>query len=200
MLACTLLALTSKINIGFRHFLPAYAFMLMLGSRSLARPSRVWAGLAWAAVAAAAIHAASYHPDYLSYINAPRHKPYLNISDSNVDWGQALKETRAWLDRHPPGARKVSLFYFGKDNECVSYYLNDRVEQIDEDSPPPTTGLLLISPVRLVGVYEDENPYDALRDLEPDDVIGRSMLVFDLDRRAGGAPFRWPEQLAKRGK
>lgn len=38
LLACTALALTSKINIGFRHFLPAYAFMLMQASRTLARP------------------------------------------------------------------------------------------------------------------------------------------------------------------
>jgi hypothetical protein len=73
----------------------------------------------------------------------------------------------------------------------VKYYLNDRVELIDEDSPQPTSGLLLISPVRLVGVYEERDRYAALRELEPDAVIGHSILVYDLDRLGGEAPFRW---------
>jgi hypothetical protein len=192
MLACTLLALTSKINIGFRHFLPAYAFMLMLGSRSAACASSGWRTLAWAGVFAAGAHAISYHPDYLSYMNARWRKPYLAISDSNVDWGQALKQVGHWLDQHPPGDKQVSLYYFGKDNDSVTYYLNDRVEQIDAHSPRPTSGWLLISPVRLVGIYEERDRYGALRDLEPDAVIGHSILVFDLDRLGGGSPFQWP--------
>jgi hypothetical protein len=191
LLACTILAITSSINIGFRHFLPAYAFMLMFGGRAIAWASAGWTAFLWAAVAAAGAHGFLHHPDYLSYMNAPWRKPYLAISDSNVDWGQALKEVGAWLDGHPPGAKKVSLFYFGKDNGCVKYYLNDRVEPIDEDSPQPTSGLLLISPVRLVGVYEERDRYAALRELEPDAVIGHSILVYDLDRLGGAAPFRW---------
>jgi hypothetical protein len=192
LLACTLLAITSSINIGFRHFLPAYAFMLILCSRAMAWASGGWRAFLWATVAAAGAHGLSYHPDYLSYVNAPWRKPYLAISDSNVDWGQALKEVGAWLDVHPAGEKKVSLYYFGKDNGCVKYYLDGRVEPIDEKSPQPTSGWLLISPVRLVGVYEERDRYAALRDLEPDAVIGHSILVFDLDRLGGGAPFRWP--------
>ena len=37
MLAWSFFALSSKVNLGFRHFLPAYAFMLMLGSRCARR-------------------------------------------------------------------------------------------------------------------------------------------------------------------
>jgi hypothetical protein len=191
-LVCALLALSSKVNIGFRHFLPAYAFMLMLGSRSAACAWGGWRAIAWTAVAAAGAHALSYHPDYVSYINAPWRKPYLAISDSNVDWGQALKQVGLWLDRHPPGAKKVSLFYFGKDNGSVEYYLHERVEQIDEHSPRPTSGWLLISPVRLLGIYEEDHLYSALFDVEPDAVIAHSILAFDLDRLGGGSPFRWP--------
>ena len=97
MLAWTLFALGSKVNLGFRHFLPAYAFMLMLGSRCALGSARGWSTLAWAGVAAAGFHALAYHPDYLCYINAPWSKPYLAISDCNVDWGQALKQVKAWL-------------------------------------------------------------------------------------------------------
>jgi hypothetical protein len=191
LLACAVVALSTKINIGFRHFLPTYAFMLLLGSRSAASGVPGWRVLAWAGVAAAGAHALSYHPDYLSYMSAPWRKPYLAISDSNVDWGQALKQVRRWLEEHRPGGRKVSLFYFGKDNGSVQYYLNDRVEQIDEHSPLPTSGWLLISPVRLVGVYEEQDRFARLRELEPDAEIGHSILVYDLDRLGGGSPFRW---------
>jgi hypothetical protein len=190
--ACVLLALTSKINIGFRHFLPSYAFMLMLGSRSLCGAGSLRRAVAWAGVAAAGLHALTYHPDYLGYMNAPWPRPYLAISDSNVDWGQALKEVGAWLDAHPPGGKTVSLCYFGKDNECVNYYLKDRVEQILEHSPVPRSGWLLISPVRLVGVYEEQDRYAALRAREPDAVIGHSILAYDLDRLEVGSLRRWP--------
>jgi hypothetical protein len=192
MLAWTLFMLNSKVNIGFRHFLPAYAFMIMLASRCVARSPRGWSAIACAAVAAAGLHALSYHPDYLCYMNAPWRKPYLAISDSNVDWGQALKQVRTWLDVHAQGEKKVSFSYFGNGQETVKFYLNDRVVPLDEHSARPTSGLLLISPVRLAGVYDDSDAYAALRDHEPDAVIGNSILVFDLDRLGRGSRFRWP--------
>jgi hypothetical protein len=192
MLAWTLFALSSKINLGFRHFLPAYAFMLMLASRAVVGRGRRWSALAWAGVAAAAIHALAYHPDYLCYINSPRTKPYLAISDCSVDWGQALKEVRTWLDAHSPKEKTVSLFYFGNDEGAVKYYLNDRVVELHQYSPRPTEGLLLISVVRLAGAYEIGDPYAALRSHEPDAVIGESIFVFDLQRLGRGRPFRWP--------
>jgi hypothetical protein len=196
MVAWTLFALNSRVNLGFRHFLPAYAFMLLLGSRCVVGPGRAWFALAWAGVAAAGIHGLSYHPDYLCYINSPRSKPYLAISDCNVDWGQALKQVRAWLDAHPQGKRKISLFYFGNEEGSVEYYLNKRVVSLDQYSPRPTDGLLLISPVRLAGAYELGDPYAALRSCEADAVIGNSILVFDLDRLGRGSPFLWPPPRA----
>ena len=148
--------------------------------------------LAWAGVAAAGIHALTYHPDYLCYMNAAWHKPYLAISDCNVDWGQVLKQVRDWLDAHPQGQKRVSLFYFGNEEGSVEYYLKDRVVSLDQYSPRPTAGLLLISPVRLAGAYELADPYAAIRAYEADAVIGNSILVFDLDRIGRVSPFRWP--------
>ena len=197
MLAWTLFALNSRVNLGFRHFLPAYAFMLMLGGRCVVGSAKAWHALAWSAVDAAGIHGLSYHPDYVCYINSPRTKPYLAISDCNVDWGQALKQVSAWLGADPQGERKVSLFYFGNDEGSVEYYLKKRVVSLDQYSPRPTGGLLLISPVRLAGAYELADPYAALRSCDADAVIGNSILVFDLDRLGRGSPFRWPPQRAK---
>ena len=107
LLACALLALSSKVNIGFRHFLPTYAFMLLARQPFGRLPgSADWRALAWAGVAAAGAHALSYHPDYSSYMNAPWRKPYLAISDSNVDWGQALKQVGRLARPAPSGSEE----------------------------------------------------------------------------------------------
>ena len=103
--------LATRINIGLRHFLPAYVFMLLLASRSLWKPGRGTTITAWAALAVAALHVLAYHPDYLSYLNLPRDRAYLSISDSNIDWGQSLKQVRAWIDRNAPPGRPVPGYW-----------------------------------------------------------------------------------------
>ena len=107
-LAWAAFLINSRVNIGFRHFLPL-VLSPWPSPPMPGRPGRAWTALAWAGVAVAALHAASLHPDYLSYINFPRHKPYLAISDSNVDWGQSLKQVRRWLDARPPDGRPIHL-------------------------------------------------------------------------------------------
>jgi hypothetical protein len=180
MAAWTLLMMKTRINIGFRHFLTPYAFMLALSARCLARPVAWVTAAAWAAVAAAGLHAAAFHPDYLCYINAPRHKPYLAISDSNVDWGQSLKQVRRWIDDRAADGRPIYLRYFGTGD--VRHYLGDRVILLGADDPPPARGLLIISPVYEAGVHDPRDAYAGLRSHEPIAIIGHCMLVYDLNR------------------
>jgi hypothetical protein len=189
MAAWTFLMMKTRINIGFRHFLTPYAFMLALSARCLARPVAWVTAAAWAAVVAAGLHAATFHPDYLCYINAPRHKPYLAISDSNVDWGQSLKQVRRWIDDRAPDGRPISLRYFGTGD--VRHYLGDRVILLGADDPPPTGGLLIISPVYEAGLYDPRDAYAELRSREPIAVIGHCMLVYDLDQLGAEQPFAW---------
>jgi hypothetical protein len=181
MLAWSILLMSGRVNIGFRHFLPAYAFMLMLGARCAAAPGRRWV-MAWtAALAALAIDSGMHHPDYLSYINFPRHKAYLAINDSNVDWGQSLKQIRAWLDAHRQD-RPVYLRYFGKfGSPNVRYYLDDRVRVLGMNDPAPRSGILIISPFWEAGVWDEQDRYRFLREREPMAVIGDAMRVYDLN-------------------
>lgn len=112
-LAWMLFLMSSGISIGFRHFLAPYAFVLMLSSRVVA--GQMWPPTAYPvyiSVVLAAVHSASYHPDYLSYFNAPRAKPHLAINDSNVDWGQSLKQIRHWMAEREDRRRPVSIAYF----------------------------------------------------------------------------------------
>ncbi len=66
-----------------------------------------------------------HHPNYISYFNFPRHKPYLAINDSNVDWGQSLKQVRDWIDSHPQ-QKPIYLRCFGRfESPNIHYYLGD---------------------------------------------------------------------------
>jgi hypothetical protein len=51
--------------------------------------------------------------------------------------------------------------------------------------PVPEHGLLIISPVLIAGAYDRHDTYARFRSLEPVDMIGNSLLVFDLDRLEG---------------
>jgi hypothetical protein len=190
--------MSAPVNIGFRHFLAPYAFLLMLASRSLSRPSRGAAFVAWGGLALAAAHVATYHPDYLSYVNRPIDKPYLAMSDSNVDWGQSLKQVRAWVDARPRDGRPIALGYFGqsRDGDMLAYYLGDSVRVVQVEDPRPQTGLLIVSTALLAGVYDPADTYGVFRSVRPDETIGHSMLVYDLDRLGGGKPFSWDARVA----
>lgn len=179
LLACLALALNTRINIGFRHFLPSLVFLLLFSTRALAGASNRLALGAWAAVVVAAVHSAGFHPDYLSYSNGLRSKPYLALSDSNVDWGQGLKQVRAWVAARPRDGRAVRLGYFG-NSATVPRYLGDRgVEVVGR---MPSDGVLIVSPVLVSGPYDPEGRYEALARIDPDEVIGHSLLVYDIDR------------------
>jgi hypothetical protein len=186
MMAWTALMLTTRINMGFRHFLPAYVFMLMLGSRCVAAGGRYVAGVAWAGVLAAAVHVTSWHPDYLSYWNYPRPRWWLLSSESNLDWGQADRQIARWLDAHPPppGKPVYVLTRYGVAGYDGPYYLDHRVEFLQRGKPLPSHGLVIISPIWVTGVYDEpgQNLYEMLLKLEPVGVVGHAMLVYDLDQ------------------
>jgi hypothetical protein len=196
MLAWSAFMMGSKIDIGFRHFLPAYVFMIMLASRIMLHDVKAWLAVAWIALAAAGADTLRYHPDYLCYINFPRQDVWKQISDSNVDWGQGLKYVRRWIDTHPNRQIFVRDFGWAKLRlSDVSERLGPRVTLLDRNSRPPTHGVLIISPVPLVGIYDLRwlrDPFAALRDQKPIAILGHSMRVYDLDRlRKPGQPFHW---------
>ena len=130
--AVLFLAYTAKAdNMGVRYLIPVLPFAFLAGGAGLAWliGKRVW----WSRGAAAllcgwlAVQAAAIYPDHLSYFNesacllrdpaktgldgGTRCGPQW-LDDSNVDWGQGLKQLRGWLDRQ--GIRgPIRLAYFG---------------------------------------------------------------------------------------
>ena len=184
LLAWLVLLLPSGLNYSFRHFMPAYVFMLMWCGRALMRGGAALTALAWTGVAAAALHGLWFHPDYLSYVNFPREQIWMQMTDGNLDWDTATRQIGPWLDEHPQPGRTVHVApRGGRIGYAGPYFLGDRVRFVERGKPPPTDGILIISPVWVCGVYDEpgKNPYAFLLEHRPIDMVGHSMLVYDLD-------------------
>ncbi|HEY9402576.1 MAG TPA: glycosyltransferase family 39 protein, partial [Pyrinomonadaceae bacterium] len=98
----TSFVLMSRINIGIRYYLPAYALLFILGGalldhllkRHRAGVLAVFALLAWAGV-----EAVRAYPDHMTYMNqlASRQPRWHYLSDSNVEWGDDVRALAAYL-------------------------------------------------------------------------------------------------------
>ncbi|MBC8106967.1 MAG: glycosyltransferase family 39 protein [Anaerolineae bacterium] len=199
LIAWSLFIINSGINIGWRHFLPPYVFLILLSCRVGATDRRPWQIAGWACIALASIHAALWHPNYLSYFNFPRHKPYLAVSDSNIDWAQSLKQAAEWIDRNPPGDKPIYVLPFARpESPAIKHYIGDRATIIRLDDPVPRSGLLIISSVWESGANDGKRRYRFLQSQKPIAQIGGgAMQVYDLDQikvpRAATFPATAPQ-------
>jgi len=195
-------AVARALNIGHRHLLPIYPFLFVAAGRAAAwafpaPPPRtrgpallVSALCGWHAVSTALVH-----PHYLAYVNELGGGPangYRLFADSSLDWGQDLKNLKAYLEHR--GIPHVKLSYFGSADPA--YYAIPGELLPSHMLPPPreTTRevkrgeVLAVSATNLQGVYlppEDQPLMARLRQQEPIDNVGYSILIYR-------AEFAWP--------
>ena len=99
----TLLSVSSRINIGVRHFLPVFPFLFILGGALLDRLLQVRRRSSLAAVALllcwVVFEAARAYPHYIPYMNqlAWRRPHWYYLTDSNVEWGDDVRELCLYL-------------------------------------------------------------------------------------------------------
>ena len=99
------LSMSSNINIGVRHFLPAYPFLFIAGGVLLDRLLRVnYAHHLMLAVVALTfgwmtVEMLRAYPDYIPYMNqiASEHPRWWYLSDSNVEWGDDARALAEYL-------------------------------------------------------------------------------------------------------
>jgi hypothetical protein len=120
-----LCAMTSRSDLGFRHLMPAMAFlMIWMGGLAQELPARRWLPFVTAALFVwLVVDFGRSHDRYLAYYNElVGDRGYMVATDSNLDWGQDLKRIRAYLDRHSeitapyveyPADGPSSLDYYG---------------------------------------------------------------------------------------
>jgi hypothetical protein len=188
------LSMTQAINIGHRHLLPVYPFVLVIAGRIAAlafgpRSSDARLGVAvgflclWQAVATVRAF-----PHYLAYFNelvGGSKNGWKYLVDSNLDWGQDLPGLREWMARND--VTRVKLAYFGTAD--VSYYgvAADRLPGY-QPAPPSASvrevhpgDVVAVSATLLQGLYVDEPTrtlMDRLKRLAPVHVIGHSLFVY----------------------
>ena len=197
-------ALTAGTNMGIRHVLPIYPFLILAaaaGAWALIKRHRAWTVAVAALVIFHATSSLRTLPNYLAYSNelfGGTSNTYRTLSDSNADWGQGLREAARYLARR--NITDCWLAYFGTADPA--YYRlpckalpDPYLRWWHEPIPvPPETyhGVVLITATEMAAPYwgsEDLNPYIHFLHLKPTANIGGSILVFegDLDLRRASA-------------
>lgn len=196
-------------NVGVRYIIPVLFFAhlwggialsSLIGSASLL--SRAGAAVLCICLMAAA---AGIYPDHLSYFNeaaclldqpsqigldgGTRCGPAW-LDDSNVDWGQGLKQLKTWLDRNAPG-RTIHLAYLGKfppEGYGIHYE-----PMADDDFKSPKPGLYGVSAsfvaripamARQLGVSGPE----WLKQTKPSAIVGHAYYIFDVPAKSPSSP------------
>ncbi len=169
--------LTSHINIGYRHMLPALAFLFVLSGVALSRYPRIAAGL----LAVLALETAMIHPHYLPFFNfavgGPKAGPKY-LLDSNIDWGQDIKYLGQYQKTHK--IPSLCLYYFG--NVDWGRY---GVQAVDfpERNPLDCDGFGAVSVTPLFGLYAPRDYFAAIRKMQPLDRVGDSIYIYDLRKK-----------------
>jgi len=180
------------LSIGYRHILPVIPFVIVFASGAVTACNRRWAeGLVVALAVWSAVGTVRLHPHYLAYFNELIGGPgngYKYLVDSNLDWGQDLKNLKRFMDDR--GLSEIRLSYFGSANP--DYYGIKALpvpmeEPVDLEAAPP--GLYAISATHLqTGYLGDEDAFSWLRPYQPVGNIGYSILLFELPE--GKSPLR----------
>jgi hypothetical protein len=186
-------SMTSHLNIGLRHILPTYPFVLLLaGKVAVEFRGRQQALLCAALAGLAACELSTVRLHHLCFFNQFVGGPgdgYRYLADSNLDWGQDLKRLKRWMDQH--GVRHINLSYNGTADpayygiDCT--YLEGSPFFARIETHPRLPGYVVVSTSNLDGIYasnfgKSSCIYKPLLEKTPVAVIGYSMHVYWVDR------------------
>ncbi len=199
----TIFLLFSHIDIGVRYYLPAYPFLFIASAAlldrliKLRRARRVGALIAIVMLAWIGVEAVRVFPNHISYMNqlASRAPHWWYLSDSNVEWGDDLRATAAYL--HARGENRVTdatlggffmLHHYGIDRVDAldskfeaahgSRYIAVGASYLNGSTIPANFG-------RTAGLTDAErvNIFAEYRNRVPEAVFGNSVFLFRQDVR-----------------
>lgn len=192
------MAMYSGINIGVRHILPVYPFVLLIAAAGvkhlIASHTRAARGALAGLAVVWVVEFTHVYPDNLAFFNAFAGGPragFRHLADSNVGWGGNLKLLKRWMDAS--GVSHINLAYFGSADPAyydidVTYLPGSPTFALDLVGKPRLPGYVAISPTVLAGPYLEPRWrlfYSGFWDDEPVAVIGKSIRVYWVDT--------WPE-------
>ena len=199
----TIFVLFSHIDIGVRYYLPAYPFLFIASAAlldrliKLRRAGRAGMLIAMMLLAWIGIEAVRAWPNHISYMNqlASRAPHWWYLSDSNVEWGDDLKATAAYL--HARGENRVTDATLG-GFFMLHHYRIDRVDALDSKFDAATAPRYIAIGAsylngstipanfgRTVGLSDVErvNIFSEYRKRVPEAVFGNSVFLFRQDVR-----------------
>ncbi len=203
-------AAASYMHIGNRHILPVYPFLFVLAGGLMPLLPKVWkrhqsaaiiVAIGLVALSSTVVFWPLWKPTLigqrpLEFFNEVAGGPengYKSLVDSNLDWGQGLKELAGWLDEN--GIEEpINLCYFGTADPRFYQVRHVRVPCDYLFAPPfgpegpyrPTIvpGYLAISATHLQGERDTEQMrqmrWAALERAELIDRVGNSIFIYRL--------------------
>jgi hypothetical protein len=170
-------AIFANVDIGERHILLVYPFVLLFiaGIWQSAQRYRLGPALLVALVVLNAADCLRYAPGYLSYfpIFVNPATSYKLLSDSNIDWGQGLIALRKYQDQHPD--ETIHLAYFGEVDPAL---YGIRYEPLFPNQR--ATGTIVVSAIHLSGqLLEDPKAYDWTSSLQKKTILDHCLHVFE---------------------
>lgn len=190
--AWLLLGVFSNTQVGIRHLLPVYPLLCVWGGLAAAR--LLQAGKSWLRAAAWALFlwlaagTLAAFPWYVSYFNElAAGRGYRYLLDSNLDWGQGLKELGAYAKA--AGAGHIYLSYFGCADPHAyglkySPVLMATCTELRGDGPPPpgqAKQLLAVSVNNRFGLYYPRHDiFSWLDGRRPEKIAGDSIWIYDV--------------------
>lgn len=192
-------ALSSNFNIGNRHLLPIYPFLIVFAAK-VGRALEPGQPRALAIVCVAllswhVIEAARVYPHHLAYFNQIAGGPaggYQWLVDSNLDWGQDLKGLAAYQRAHPQEPLYLSYFgaakpeYYGIQAKYLpSFNPGNKRREVTSFNDVPSGALVAVSATSLQGLNfteQTEPGWQAfmarLKKSAPLTTIGHSIFIY----------------------
>ncbi len=190
------ISMTSKLNIGVRHILLVFIFLLVLAGGaawSLIRNDRRWA---WPIALLLLFHIVSslraFPTSYIAYANELWGGPaniHKYLTDSTTDWGQQLKAVKRYVDEH--GIQQCWFAYTVEPAIPFRAYgipckilptMDTMWFGLKTHTPPVIQGPVFISHIPLT-FYESGSsllsPYREFMKLRPTAVIENGVFVYD---------------------
>ena len=170
-------AIFSRIDIGVRHVLPVYPFVLLYAAAvwEWARGIRFVRPLLIVMVILQAADITRYAPAYLSYFTVAVRpsESWKLLSDSNTDWGQGMFALREYQRDHP--AESIHLAYVG---EVDPSFYGIRYTRLGESDHP--AGTVVVSATDLSGqLLKDHQAYRWLLAYPRKAILNHTLYVFD---------------------
>lgn len=176
-----LVSLNSNLNIGVRHLLPIYPFLFILAAVAVTKIKFnkksfqiIFKTIISLLLAFYIVNAFLIWPHYLSYFSEAiggSKNGYKYVSDSNLDWGQDLKNLKNYLEKN-----NIEKIYTKVSGWAGPAYYGITSENLPENQI--TKGYIAIS---ISYLMQENNAYSWLWQYQPIDNIGYSIYIYKID-------------------